>query len=75
MIVLFAMLMTGTIYDARRFNFFFEIHLHDKIFVKENQRGQSRMENPKKLAALGTHDTERSQQKTKKPKTQHMKLK
>jgi hypothetical protein len=46
-----------------------------KIFVKENQRGQSRMENPKKLAALGTHDTERSQQKTKKPKTQHMKLK
>jgi len=50
------------------------IYMH-KIFAKENRRGQSRMENPEKLAALGTHDTERSQQKTEKPKTQHMKLK
>ena len=34
-----------------------------KINVRENRKGQSRMDNPEKLATLCTHDTGRRQTK------------
>jgi hypothetical protein len=39
-----------------------------RINVRENQKGQSRMDNPEKLTTLGTQNTRRRQTKQ---KTQH----
>ena len=35
------------------------------MYVRENRRGQSKMDNPEKLATLGTQDTRRRKTKQK----------